>query len=442
MPAVWREISGRGVVGQSVLMSAGYVRRDGTLFCEGVSLEAIAERVDTPVYVYSAGAIRDRYQRLTGALSGLPVRIHYSVKANSSLAILALLHSLGAGVDIVSGGELFRALQVGFTGGDIVFSGVGKTVAELTRAVRTGVHSINVESEGELQALQKVALGLGVVAPVALRVNPDVAVATPHPYTRTGERGMKFGIPHDQILSVARAMATMPNVKLTGLAAHLGSQIGDAAPYALAAKLLVALKRNIEKEGIATISTLDLGGGLGVTYDREAAPDLAAYAEALGIAASAPGVTILVEPGRFLVADSGVLVTRVLYRKHSGGKEIVVTDAGMNDFIRPSLYESHHAIEAVSAGDAPEVRANIVGPVCESGDFFANDRVIADVAPGQLLVLRTAGAYGYSMASNYNSRPRPAEVLVDGDRFAIITERESDADLTRRERLAPEWIED
>ena len=253
---------------------------------------------------------------------------------------------------------------------------------------------------------------------------------------------MKFGIPLDRIVATARAMTSMPNVKLVGLASHLGSQIGDAAPYAVAAKTLVELKRTIEHEKIAQISTLDLGGGLGVTDDDGSALNLAAYADALRIAAQEPGVDILIEPGRFLVAEAGVLVTRVLYRKHSGGKEIVITDAGMNDFIRPALYESHHAIDAVSTDAPPSLRANIVGPVCESGDFFANDREITDIAPGQLLALRTAGAYGYSMASNYNSRPRSAEVLVDGDRFAVITTRESDADLTRRETVTPEWIED
>jgi diaminopimelate decarboxylase len=441
MSEVRREVRVGGAVGQGVLMTDGYTRHDGALFCEGVSVETIAERVGTPVYVYSASVIREQYERLAAALTGLPVHIHYSVKANSSLSILRLLRSLGAGVDIVSGGELHRALTAGFHGCDIVFSGVGKTVAELERAVRAGVRSINVESEGELHALDAVGSRLGVVVPVALRVNPDIAVDTPHKYTRTAERGMKFGVPHDTIIPVARAMAAMSNVKLVGLAAHLGSQIGDAAPYALAAHELVRLKCAIEAEGLATITTLDLGGGLGVTYHDEAAPDLAAYAEALGIAAREPGVEILVEPGRFLVADSGVLLTRVLYRKHSGGKDIVITDAGMNDFIRPALYESRHDIEAVSSDDPPSLRANIVGPVCESGDFFANDRLITDVAPGQLVVLRTVGAYGYSMASNYNSRPRPAEVLVDGDRFAIITERESDADLTRREIPAPAWME-
>lgn len=441
MPALRREVGSRGVVGQSVLTSAGYGRRDGDLFCEGVSLDAIAQRVGTPVYVYSAGMIRQRYESLTNAIAGMPVHVHYSVKANSSLAILALFQSLGSGVDIVSAGELHRALMAGFSGPDIVFSGVGKTVAELERAAQAGVRSVNVESEGELRALQQVGARLQMVIPVVLRVNPDIAVDTPHRYTRTAERGMKFGIPHDRVLGIAQATLAMPNLKLIGLAAHLGSQIASAAPYALAAQLLVRLKHEIENAGITTIRTLDLGGGLGITSGEVSESYLAAYAGALGIAAAEPDTDVLIEPGRFLVADSGVLLTRVLYRKNSGGKAIIVTDAGMNDFIRPSLYESLHAIEAVSADDEAAVRANVVGPVCESGDFFATDRDVPDVAPGHLLVLRTAGAYGYSMASNYNSRPRPAEVLVDGDRFAVITERESDADLTRRETSAPKWIE-
>ncbi|MDQ2889350.1 MAG: diaminopimelate decarboxylase [Gemmatimonadota bacterium] len=426
---------------ESILSAVGYARRDGALFCEDVSLTAIAERVGTPVYVYSAQIIRERYARLTTAFGDLPVHVHYSVKANSSLAILALLRSLGAGVDIVSGGELDRVLKVGFSGKDIVFSGVGKTAAELDRAVRVGVFSINLESEGELHVLAKIAEARGVVVRVALRVNPDIAVDTPHKYTRTAERGMKFGIPHDRVVPLAREIATMPGIALAGLAAHLGSQIGNAAPYALAAETLVRLKREIEQDGTAEIMTLDLGGGLGVTYHDEAELDLDTYARALAIAAAEPGVDVLVEPGRFLVADAGVLLTRILYRKHSGGKEIVIADAGMNDFIRPSLYESRHSVESVETDEPPSLRANVVGPVCESGDFFATDRVIPDVIPGQLLALRTAGAYGYSMASNYNSRPRPAEVLVDRDRFAIITQRESEADLTRRETSAPEWME-
>ncbi|MGI8548363.1 MAG: diaminopimelate decarboxylase, partial [Gemmatimonadaceae bacterium] len=340
----------------------------------------------------------------------------------------------------VSGGELHRALQVGFKGADIVFSGVGKTLSELERALRAEVSSVNVESEGELAVLQDVAARLGVIARVALRVNPNVAVETPHPYTRTGEHGMKFGIPHDRVLHVALVAQSMPNVSLVGLAAHVGSQISTSEPYATAARILLDLKHVVERERLAVISTLDVGGGLAVTYDSEATPDLTAYAAALAPIADEADTSIIVEPGRFLVAESGTLLARVLYRKLSGGKEIVITDAGMNDLIRPSLYESHHRIDVVGSDAPASLRANIVGPVCESGDFFARDRSIADVQPGDLLAVRTVGAYGFSMASNYNSRPRPAEVLVDGSSFAVITERESDADLTRRETLTPDWV--
>lgn len=422
-------------------METGYTRRDGALVCEGVSLARIADEVGTPCYVYSASTIRERHAELSGALAPLGARIHFSVKANSSLAILALLRSLGAGVDIVSGGELHRALLAGFGGDDIVFSGVGKTRGELDAALAAGVASINVESEGELALLQDAAAARGIVARVALRVNPNVAADTPHPYTRTGEHGMKFGIPNDRVLDVARDARRMSNVRITGIAAHIGSQIFDPAPYRTAAAILVGLKRELERAALAMITTIDVGGGLAVTYESEEHPDLAAYADALRPVAAEPGVQLVVEPGRFLVAESGVLLTRVLYRKRSGGQDIVITDAGMNDLIRPSLYASHHAVDAVGSDAAPTLRANVVGPVCESGDFFARDRLITDVAPGDLVALRTAGAYGYVMASNYNSRRRPAEVLVDGDRYAVITERERDEDLTRRETLTPEWRE-
>lgn len=428
-------------MGQSILSEAGYVRRADALECEGVPLTAIAERVGTPVYVYSAGVIRERYAQLTAALAGLPVSIHYSVKANSNVAVLALLRSLGAGVDIVSSGELHRAMVAGYTGDEIVFSGVGKTRDELQRALAAGVHSINVESEGELRELNDVAREMGTVARIALRVNPDVAVSTPHAYTRTGEQGMKFGIPHEDVVATARIASEMQNIRLIGLAAHVGSQISDAAPYLLAANILTSLKHVIEREGLAGISILDMGGGLGVSYGEESGPDLAAYADALRPLAAEPGITVLIEPGRFLVAESGVLLTRVLYRKTSGGKQIIITDAGMNDLIRPSLYESHHEIDAVTESRGAHVSASVVGPVCESGDFFARDRMVPDAESGDLLALRTVGAYGFSMASNYNSRHRPAEVLVDGNRFGIITERETDVDLTARETVEPEWLE-
>lgn len=429
-------------MGEGVLMTAGYTRHGGALVCEGVPLATIAADVGTPCYVYSAATIRERYAELSGALAPLGAHIHFSAKANSSLAILGLLRSLGAGVDIVSGGELHRALLAGFHGADIVFSGVGKTREELDAALAAGVGSINVESEGELTLLQEIAAARGVVANVALRVNPNIAANTPHPYTRTGEHGMKFGIPNDRVLDVAReARESMRNVRVTGVAVHIGSQIFDPAPYRAAADVLVQLKRELDGAQLATITTIDVGGGLAVRYEDEQRPDVAAYAQALRPAADEPGVQLFVEPGRFLVAEAGVLLARVLYRKRSGGQDIVITDAGMNDLIRPSLYASHHAVESVSSDAPPSLRANVVGPVCESGDFLARDRVITDVQPGDLIVLRTAGAYGYVMASNYNSRRRPAEVLVDGDRYAVVTERERDEDLTRREALNPAWRE-
>lgn len=427
-------------MGQGLLASC-YHREGDALACEGVPLRRIADALGTPTYVYSAASIRSQYAELAAALAPLGAHLHYSVKANSNLAILSLLRSLGAGVDIVSGGELHRALVAGFDGRQIVFSGVGKTRAELAAAVAARVRSVNVESEGELRLVQAVAAEQGAVVAVALRVNPNVPVDTPHPYTRTGEHGMKFGIPHERIVPAARDARGMPNVQLVGLAAHVGSQITDMVPYETAADVLLALRRAIEAEQLARISVLDLGGGLAVPYDDEERPDLAAYTSALRRVAEEPGVELLVEPGRFLVAESGVLLTRVLYRKRSGGQEIVITDAGMNDLIRPSLYASHHRIEVVERHGGDPIHANVVGPVCESGDFFARNRAMIDAAPGDLLALRTVGAYGYVMASNYNSRPRPAEVLVDGDRFGVVTERESYEDLARRERTTPRWME-
>lgn len=372
------------------------------------------------------------------ALHDTDVRVHYSVKANSSLAVLALLREMGAGVDIVSGGELHRTRCAGFAGSDIVFSGVGKTAQELEEALRAGVLMINVESAGEMSLLEAVATRLGVVAPIALRVNPGVSVETPHPYTRTGEHGMKFGIPDDEVVQLAQAAAASPALALLGLAAHIGSQISRVEPFQTAAERLLALHEQLLALGISTITHLDVGGGLAVSYRDESALDPNLFAATVGPLASAAGLKLIVEPGRFLVADAGVLVTQVLYRKRSGGKEIVVTDAGMNDLLRPSHYNAYHAIDTVSeTGSA--VLADVVGPVCESGDFFALDRVVGDIQAGALLAIRTTGAYGYVMASNYNSRPRPPEVLVDGGRFAIVTARESYPDMLRLESATPEW---
>jgi diaminopimelate decarboxylase len=293
---------------------------------------------------------------------------------------------------------------------------------------------------GELEVLHQIAGRLGVIAPVMLRVNPDVSVDSPHPYIRTGEHGMKFGIPDDQVVDVARATLGMPHVVLVGLAAHLGSQIPQAEPYATTLRRLCALCEELRAVGITTLQYLDLGGGLAVGYRDDASANLADFTDAIRSVAQHSGMRLFLEPGRYIVADAGVLLTRVLYRKHSGGKEIVITDAGMNDLIRPALYEAYHAIEPVRETEGA-LTANVVGPVCESGDFFASDREIGSVSPGDLLAIRTSGAYGFVMSSNYNSRPRSAEVLVDGARFAVVTRRETYDDLVRHETLTPDWKE-
>jgi diaminopimelate decarboxylase len=415
-----------------------FPRNSEGLQCERVPLSLIAREVGTPAYVYSAGAIRDQYAQLRDAMKTIDARLHYSVKANSSIAILSLLRGLGAGLDIVSGGELYRALQAGYRGRDIVFSGVGKTEREMEEALRAEVLLVNVESEQELHVLDAVSKRLGVKAAVALRVNPEVLVDTPHPYTRTGEKGMKFGIPFDEALSVAEVAATLPNIELLGLDMHVGSQISQFAPYEVGLQRLLHLRREIERETKARLEWLDIGGGLAVTYDAERSVDVRHFGEVISALVAGSGLRIILEPGRFLVGNAGVLLTRVLYRKRSGGKEFIITDAGMTDLLRPSHYNAFHRIDAVKPTGRTTV-ADVVGPICESGDFLALDRQIDDAQPGDLLAVQSTGAYGFVMSSNYNSRPRPPEVLVDGDRFAVITRRESYDDLTRNEIETPDW---
>ena len=424
-------------MGEGVLIS-GFSRVDGALWCDEVPLERLAAEVGTPAYVYSARVIREQYQRLSGVLAALPHRLHYSVKANSCLAILQLLHELGAGVDIVSGGELYRSLKAGFTGRDVVFSGVGKTQRELREALEANVFLINVESEAELRLLDSVAGAMGRIAPVALRVNPEVTVDTPHPYTRTGERGAKFGIPHDEVVGVARVAREMPSINLAGLDMHVGSQIAQFGPYEAGIERLLEIRAAIDELGGPPLRYVDAGGGLAVTYDTERPVDIEHFAARVSALLASSGLELILEPGRYIVGNAGVLLTTVLYRKRSGGSEYVITDAGMNDLLRPSHYHAYHRIEAVTPAAGRTV-ANVVGPVCESGDFLALDRDIEDVPEGAVLSVQSAGAYGFVMASNYNSRPRAAEVLVDGDRYAVVTERESYEDLIRKERLTPQW---
>jgi diaminopimelate decarboxylase len=415
-----------------------FPRDPSGLRCEAVSLDVIANAVGTPCYVYSASAIREQYRQLRDAMGNLDARLHYSVKANSSIAILALLRELGAGLDIVSGGELFRALKAGYSGRDIVFSGVGKTRREMEEALEAQVLLFNVESEQELNVLDSVANRLGVIAPVALRVNPEVLVDTPHPYTRTGEKGMKFGIPFDEALAVAKVAAKLKNVSLRGLDMHVGSQISQFAPYEVGVQRLLHLRGEIERDTKIRLEYLDIGGGLAVTYDEERPVDVGQFGKAIGALVGGSGLKIILEPGRFLVGNAGVLLTRVLYRKRSGGKEFIIADAGMTDLLRPSHYNAYHRIEAVKPTGRSTV-ADVVGPICESGDFLALDRQIDDAQPGDLLAVQSTGAYGFVMSSNYNSRPRATEVLVDGAKFAVITRRESYDDLIRNEEISPVW---
>ena len=421
-----------------VVLTSGFARVDGTLSCEGVSLDRIAADVGTPAYVYSAAMVRDRYARIDGALAPLAHRVHYTLKANSNAGVLRVLRELGAGVDVVSGGELHRALRAGFRGEDIIFGGVGKTDRELREALEAGVFLINAESEAEVRSLDRIAGALGVVAPVGLRVNPEVTVDSSHRYIKTGEKGAKFGIPFDEELGAARLAAELPHTTLLGLDMHIGSQLFRLDPYVDGVDRLLGLHEQLRAAGIDTVKYLDIGGGLGVSYDDEESPDLQRFARALMPRVQPTGLTLLMEPGRFIVGNAGMLLTRVLYRKHSGGRDFLVTDAGMTELIRPSHYDAFHRIEPVGA-PVGSMKADVVGPVCESGDFLALDREMPQAEPGDLLAVYDVGAYGYVMASNYNTRPRGAEVLVDGDRYAVVTARETYEDLVRLELDHPEW---
>jgi diaminopimelate decarboxylase len=426
-------------MGQSVL-TTGFSRVDGVMHCEGVSLEQIAREVGTPAYVYSAATIRDRYERLERMLVSIPHRIHYTLKANSSRAILDLIRTLGAGVDVVSGGELHRALNAGFAPSDIIFGGVGKTEREIAEALDADILLLNAESEGEVRLIDRLAAERGIVARVSLRVNPEITLDTPHDYIKTGGRGHKFGIPYDDVVHVAEITASLLHVRLVGLDMHLGSQLSRIDPYREGTERLASIVAELARRGIDTLEYLDIGGGLGVRYDTEEPPDLRRFAALVLPTVAETGLQLIMEPGRFVVGNAGALLSQVLYRKRSGGKDYVVADAGMTELLRPSHYGAFHNVMAMrQRGDARTV--DVVGPVCESGDFLALDRELDDVRPGDYLVICDVGAYGYAMASNYNSRLRPAEVMVDGDRYAVIAAREEYADLTRLEIAQPEWVD-
>jgi len=415
-----------------------FARVDGRLVCEGVPLSTIAQAVATPTYVYSANAVREQYARLSAALDGVPFRIHYSLKANSNLALLRLLRSLGAAADVVSGGELFRARRAGFEPQEIIFGGVGKTEREIADGIDAGVLLLNIESDDELRMVDRLGRERGVVVPVAIRVNPEITVETPHSYIRTGEKGHKFGVPYDEVRDVARSTASLPNVVLHGLDLHVGSQLSRLDAYRHGIERVLELLAQLRADGAQQLRYLDIGGGLAVTYDAEEPTDLERFAQIVVPAVRSSGLRLIVEPGRFMVGNAAVLISRVLYRKRSGGKELLVVDAGMTDLLRPSHYNAYHRMEAVESVEGRS-RVDVVGPVCETGDFLALDRELEEMRAGDLLAIHSAGAYGYVMSSNYNTRGRPAEVLVDGDRFALVTQRESYEHLVTPELLEPEW---
>ena len=406
-------------------------RLDGRLHLEGVALDTLAERFGTPLYVYSRQALETAYQAYAEAFANTPHLICYAVKANSSLAILNLFARLGAGFDIVSGGELARVLAAGGDPGKVVFSGVGKTADEMRAALDAGILCFNVESTSELHRLNHVAGELGKVAPVSFRVNPDVDPKT-HPYISTGLKENKFGVPIADAPTLYRLAASLPNLKVTGIDCHIGSQLTDLSPLADAADRVLALVDMLAAEGIA-LHHIDLGGGVGIRYRDETPPDLAAYGRVLAARFAGRREKLLLEPGRSLVGNAGLLLTRVEYLKPGDDKNFAIVDAAMNDLMRPALYEAYHDIVAVNERKTPTQRYDIVGPICETGDFlgFARDLAIEE---GDLLALLSAGAYGMSMASNYNSRPRAAEILIDKNEIHLIRERETQDSLMAGER--------
>ena len=423
--------------------------RNGSLHCEEVDLSALAEDHGTPLYVYSAATIRDHYRRLSSALSGLDHHIAYAVKANSNLSILKLLAKEGAGFDIVSGGELFRVLHAGGEAADCTFAGVGKTREEIKYALEEGIYCFNAESEAELRFINKVAGELGKVAPVALRVNPNVDAKT-HKYISTGKSENKFGIDFDNIAGIyAHAAREMNNIALRGLQMHIGSQLTSVQPFVEAVEKVAPLAAQLKADH--QIEFFSIGGGIGIIYEDSLASGnrewwenksgedkpltLEEYAQAIIPSLKPLGLKILLEPGRMIVGNAGVLLSRVLYRKQGEAKVFNIVDAGMGDLIRPALYQGHHDIIPVSDSGRKTEIIDVVGPICESGDFFAQNRELPSLEEGDLIALLSAGAYGFVMASNYNSRPFPAEILVDGSEAGLIRRRQGFNDLISGEML-------
>jgi diaminopimelate decarboxylase len=411
--------------------------RNHQLQCEGIPIEQIAEKVGTPFYLYSYHTLVRHFTVFDEAFKGIPHLICYSAKANSNLSLLRLFVNLGGGVDIVSGGELYRALKGGANPQKIVFSGVGKREDEIEYALKTGILMFNVESSQELQAINEVAGRIGKKAAIAIRVNPDIDPKT-HPYISTGLKQNKFGIDILRAPMAYRLASQLPNLKIVGIDCHIGSQLVEVEPVIEALKKLKQLVEDLRKDGIE-IQYLDLGGGLGITYEDEEPPHPIEYASTILDEIREFGCTLVLEPGRVIVGNAGVLVSKVLYTKENEEKRFVIVDAGMNDLVRPSYYGAYHQILPVKEEAREEIVADVVGPICESSDFLAKGRKIPSLRAGELIAVMSAGAYGFCMSSNYNSRPRIAEVLVRDDRMFVIRQRESYEDLIRGENI-PDFL--
>ncbi len=411
--------------------------QNGELYCENVPVRQIAEAVDTPFYLYSHATLSQHFRTFDAAFEGFPHIICFAVKANANLAILRLFAQLGSGADIVSGGELFRALKAGMDPQKVVYSGVGKNFAEIRLAIKAGILMFNIESSQELGEISRLAGRLRKKAPIALRINPDIDPQT-HPYISTGLKKNKFGINLDRALLDYDRASQLPHVEVVGVACHIGSQITELSPFLEAVQRLLELVEELARRGIH-IRYLDLGGGLGITYNQETPPHPREYGQALIKELEGLNVTLILEPGRVLVGNAGILVTRVFYTKDSEARHFIVVDAGMNDLARPSLYGSYHALWPVTEAPRGEVTASLVGPICESGDFLAKDRPMPAFQPGELVAVMSAGAYGFSMSSNYNARPRVAEILVKDEEFYVIRKRENYAHLIRGETI-PDFL--
>lgn len=407
--------------------------KNNELYCESVSVTKIAEDVGTPFYLYSHATLKRHFEAFNSAFEGMNRLVCFSAKANTNLAILHLFASMGSGLDIVSGGELYRGLEAGFSPDKIVYSGVGKKIDEIDYAISSKILMFNVESLEELELINSRAKNLKLKAPIALRVNPDVDPKT-HPYISTGLKKNKFGIESDAALEAYKAAMEMKNIQIIGIDCHIGSQITQVRPFEDALTKLKSLAGTLKELGIV-IQYLDMGGGLGITYSDESPPHPVEYAKALVNSLKETSLALILEPGRVIVGNAGILVTQVLYRKSGKIKEFAIVDAAMNDLMRPTLYKAFHAIEPVKKMEKGTIIADVVGPICETGDFLALDRQIADVQRGDFLAVMSAGAYGFTMSSNYCSRPRAAEVMVFKDRFEVIKQRETYQDLNKGESI-------